>query len=187
MADNYYGTVAILAWLFNHYFYNNQHYTWLAEEYYPYRLPNPKSSNPHLSYQDLYQPWKDRDDYDKFIQQIRLNIRKGVIAKEKAGVLSSADATRLKDICDKVDIVFLYPIVYRVDIDNIDTTRRTIAGSGLTASSAEILVDDLGENEFEILFLDFDSDPDFKTIVVDEIASPSVTSLDAMDTLEKRC
>lgn len=187
MADNYYGTVATLAWIFNHYFYKKTHYTWLAEEYYPYRLPNPKSSNPHLTYQDLYQPWKDRDDFDKFIQQIRLNIRKGVIAKETAGDITPADATRLKDICDKVDIVFLYPVVYRVDIEKIDKGRQKLSRSGVTAGSAEILVEDLGEGEFDILFLDFVSDKDFEAIVVNEISSPSVTSTDAMDILERNC
>lgn len=124
MADNYYGTIPTLAWILNHYFYKASHYMWLAEEYFPYRLPNPKSSNPHLVYQNLYQPWKDQDDFDKDILQVRLNLRKGVIEKEEAGVIIPADALRLKDICDRVDIVFLYPIVYRVNIDSVNPPTR---------------------------------------------------------------
>jgi hypothetical protein len=123
MADNYYGTVPALAWILNHYFYRQEHYTWLAEEYYPYRLPNPKSSNPHIIYQNLYQPWKDKDDFDKDILQVRLSLRKGVMAKETASVITSAESTDLKDVCDKIDIVFLYPLVYRVDINNRVMTR----------------------------------------------------------------
>ena len=188
MADNYYGTVPTLAWIFNHYFYKKTHYTWLAEEYFPYRLPNPKSSNPHLVYQNLYQPWKDKDDFDKDILQVRINVRKGVIAKEKAGDIDAVIAPRLKDICDRVDIVFLYPIVYRVNIDGITpTTRKKSGGSALTVGSKETLVEDLKETEFDILFVDFDSDSDFKKLVINEMAKlGSVSESDAMTILERR-
>lgn len=187
MADNYYGTIASLAWIFGHYFYNQEHYVWLAEEYYPYRLLNPKSSNPHLIYQDLYQPWKDRDDYDRYVQTNRLNLRKGVIAKESAGTITSSDAARLKTVCDNVDITFLYPIVLKVDIDVIPSSRRTKAGSALVGSS-EILVKDLKETEFEIVFLDYQSDSDFKVLVLDELNGvTATTAADALTTLEGRC
>jgi hypothetical protein len=185
--DYYYGCVTSLAWILGHYFYGRKHFVWLAAEYYPYRLLNPKSSNPHLIYQDIYQPWKDSDVYDKFISQLRLNLRKGVIVQENAGVLTAADAGDLKNICDKVDIVFFYPIVYRVDINQIPTSRRSVSGSGSSGSS-EYLVKDLDESEFEILFIDFDSDSDFKTLVVDERAGSSTTSgSNAMSILENRC
>lgn len=187
MPDYYYGCVPALAWILAHYHYGRKHFAWLAAEYFPYRLPNPKSSNPHLVYQDLYQPWKDRDDYDKFVQQLRLNLRKGVIAHESAGTITAADALRLKAICDNVDIAFLYPIVYRVDITLIPSHRRQVAGSGAVGSS-EYLVRDLDEGEFAILFLDFDTDPEFTRLVVDEIASTSSTSpAVAITILEGRC
>jgi hypothetical protein len=109
---------------------------------------------------DFYQPWKDADPYDKFIAQQRLNLRKGVIAEQEAGNISRRVAKRLKKICDKIDIVFFYPIVYRIDISTIPTQRIRIAGSSTTGSS-EILIDDLGEKEFDILFLDFSGDSDF--------------------------
>lgn len=188
MANNYYGTLASLAWILGHYFYNGEHYVWLAEEYYPYRLPNPKSSNPHLIYQDLYQPWKDKDDYDKFIQETRLSLRKGLIAKEVAGVITPPEATDLKHVCDKVDITFLYPVVYKVDIDAIDAHRQKKAGSAL-AGSHEVLVEDLDEkNEFEIIFLDYEVDPDFKKLVIDELSGASRTrAVDALTILKGRC
>jgi hypothetical protein len=188
MANNYYGTVASLAWILGHYFYNGEHYVWLAEEYYPYRLPNPKSSNPHLIYQDLYQPWKDKDDYDKFVREVRLNQRKGVIAKQGAGVITSSEATDLKQICDQVDITFLYPVVYKVDIDAIDQHRQKRAGSAL-AGSHEVLVEDLKEKtEFEIFFLDYEVDPDFKKLVVDELNGLGPTKRGvALTILKGRC
>jgi hypothetical protein len=186
MADNYYGTIPILAWILGHYFYHCEHYVWLAEEYFPYRLPNPKSSNPHLIYQDLYQPWKDQDDFDKVILSMRLNLRKGVIAHQTAGTLTSSDATRLKDVCDKVNVVFLYPVVIRVDITTILPARRHLAGSALVGSS-EILVKDLKESEFEMVFLDYVADADFKKLVVDEMTGATyTTSADALKTLEGR-
>lgn len=188
MANNYYGTVASLAWILGHYFYKGEHYVWLAEEYYPYRLPNPKSSNPHLIYQDLYQPWKDKDDHDKFITEVRLNLRKGVIAKEGSGVIPPSTATELKHICDQVDITFLYPVVYRVDIDAIDQRRQKKAGSAL-AGSHEVLVEDLKENtEFEIFFLDYEVDPDFKKLVVDGLRGLGpATMKDVLTILKGRC
>jgi len=187
MADNFYGTVASLAWIFGHYFYNREHYVWLAEEYFTYGLPNPKSSDPHLIYQDLYQPWKDNDDYDKFIGGSRLNLKKGVIAKESAGKISSSLATDLKDICDNVDITFLYPLVYKVDITSIAKSRKKQRGSALTGSH-EVLVEDLQESEFEILFLDYEVDLHFKQIVSDEINRVTATTAgEAVRILRGRC
>jgi hypothetical protein len=63
----------------------------------------------------------------------------------------------------------LYPLLYRVDIDGIASSRRVTAGSGATVGSSEYLVMDLRESEFTIFFLDFESDTDFKKLVVDEI------------------
>ncbi|MFL6214213.1 MAG: hypothetical protein ACJ74J_10030 [Blastocatellia bacterium] len=189
MANNYYGTIPSLAWILGHYFYGGKHHMWLSAEYYPYRLPNSKSSNPHLIYQDIYQPWKDRDDFDKYIQQTRLSLRSGVITKEATGLINSSDANSLKDICDKVDIVFLYPIVVRVDLDKItDPGRLKIAGSGKRGSS-EYLIEDLDDSEIdEVLFLDFKGDPAFDKLVTNEINGSSITtSWEAMRILERRC
>jgi|SRR6266853_3481367 len=187
MVQFYYGTVPSLAWILAHYFYGGTHFTWLSEEYFPYRL-NPKSSNPHLIYQDLYQPWRDRDDFDKFVNQARINLRKGVMAQENAGNITPILAARLKDICDKADISFLYPIVYRVDVGRISPpTRLKIAGSGLHGSR-ELLLPDLLDSEFDILFLDDLTDVDLVLLVrseVDGIASTSST--DALNILERRC
>jgi hypothetical protein len=139
-----------------------------------------------LIYQDLYQPWRDRDDFDKFISASRLNLRKGVLARELAGLLRAPVAKDLKDICDRVDIVFLYPIVYRVDLDAIPTWRRVRAGSA-GAGSHEFLIEDLAESEFSIFFLDFRADVDFKTLVYDEIVAGASGTATAAATLLARC
>lgn len=188
MAKNYYGCIPVLAWLLCHYFYNRDHYVWVAERYYPYRLPNPRSSNPHRIYEDLYEPWMDADNFDKYISQTRLSLRNGVESKEKAGAITSGDATRLKKICDKIEVAFFCPIVLRLDIDQIDGTRLETAGSGVTVGSHEFLIRDLHENEFDILFLEVAQDPAVKQLVVDEIAGTSggTAPADAMDLLEQR-
>lgn len=188
MAKNYYGCIPALAWLLCHYFYNREHYVWVAERFYPYRLPNPRSSNPHRIYEDLYEPWMDADNFDKYISQTRLSLRNGVEAKEKSGVIMPADATRLKKICDKVEVTFFCPIVLRLDIDQIDGARRKTAGSGASVGSHEYLIPDLRENEFDILFLDVIQDPAVQQLVVDEIAGTSggTAPADAMDLLETR-
>jgi len=195
MTNHYYGTTTALAWMLGHYFCGAEHRAWVAQEYYPYRLPNPKSSNPHLIYQDLYQPWRDRDDYDKYMSQSRLNARKSVIARELAAGIAAMDAPDLKDICDRVDIVFLYPLVLRVDIEPIrgsDPQRLVLAGSAL-AGSREFLIERLREDpsEFTILFLDFQDDGDFERLVYTEYHRthplPAVSASEAKRALLARC
>jgi hypothetical protein len=182
----YYGTVPTLAWILNHYFYNRVHYTWLAEGFHPL-LTNPKSSNPYLIYGDLYSPWANHDPFDKYVAQMRLSLRGGVIHQETGGAIDAATSVRLRDVCDRVSVELFYPIVYRVDIDQIDPARRSLQGSALFARSHEYLVRDLSEAEFELLFLDNGADPDFQRLVLDEIAGVTVTApSDALTALEGR-
>lgn len=154
--EYYYSAQPFLSWVINTYFYNRRHYLYVAP-FYPYRLPNPHSSNPYEVFASLYKPWKDMDDYDPVLSQKRLNIRKGVMAKEKATDLSTADSTILKDVCDKVSINFFCPILYRVNIESIAPDRRVTSGSGLSGSK-EYLIQDLYDNEFDILFFDYEDE-----------------------------
>lgn len=147
----FYSTQTLLAWCLNRHFYQGQHRVYVAP-FYPYRLPNPRSSNPLEIYRDLYQPWRDRDEYDKTLAQVRLNLRNGVRAQEQRGVVDAYLAGELRRVCDTIDIKFFYPIVYRVDIDGIDPSRLKRAGSGLVAASVEYLIPDLQDNEFDVLF-----------------------------------
>lgn len=182
MPEYYYSSTSFLAFCLNHYFYGGIHYAWLAGDFYPYRQPNPKSSNPLLSYIDLYEPWKDADPYDKFVAQHRLALKKGIAAQEKANVISGRTARRLRRVIDKVDLKFYCPIVYRVDISAIPVNRRQVAGSGSTGSN-EYLVADLAESEFDILFLDFRGDADFDMLN----AGIAAGGVDALATLEVNC
>jgi hypothetical protein len=180
--NTYYSTTSFLAYCINHYFYDGLHYVYAAVEFYPYRLLNPKSSNPLLVYTDFYQPWKDGDVYDKFIVQHRMNLRKGVRAQRKSGRIGWRMARRLKKICDKIDITFFYPIVYRIDISKVEPKRIQTARAG-TIGSSEILIADLRENEFEFLFLDFTGDDDFNELKSQQNADKnSVCAI-----LERRC
>ena len=185
---NYYGTICSLAWIFGKYFYG-KYYVWVAEQFYPYGLPNPKSSNPLRIYEDLYAPWFDRDDYDKFIKQSRLNIRSGVVACEKAGLISRKDATEMKKICDKVDILFFYPVVVRVDIDRCRKNGRTLTRAGSAAvGSHEYLIEDLQDSDFDLLFLDEQTDVDFREIVYEPYHfGTALAKLDVSSRLSKRC
>lgn len=193
MAKNYYGTIPTLAWAIGHYFYGSKHFVNLAGEYFPYRLKNPKSSNPHLIYQDIYQPWRDRDDHDKIINQLRLGITAGVIKKQTDGIIDSDTAQKLKRICEEIDITFLYPVVCRVNVETIEASRLELAGSGLQGSS-EYRVSDLDEMELdEVLFLDFDADDDFRQIINSEYYAfrrdqrYETNPDEALSTLERRC
>ena len=114
-------------------------------------------------------------------------------AQKGAGTINSSDARDLKKVCDKVDIVFLYPVVLCIeDITKIVSTRLSIAGSGLVGSS-EYLIKDLDETEFTFLFFDYDppaSDLNFQNLVIDEMTKPgSITTgpSAALSILQGRC
>jgi hypothetical protein len=154
----YYSTQTFLAWCLNRHFYDDLHYAYVAP-FYPYRLANPKSSNPLELYRDLYQPWADRDEFDLFITTCRIRLAKGIVAKEGEGVLPPEVASRLMNICNRVSVKFFYPIVYRVDIDAVGDWRLKKAGSGLL-NSDEYLITDLDGGEFDLLFYDEHVDED---------------------------
>lgn len=193
MGKNLYGTIPTVAWIIAHYFYDHTHYMFFAGEFYPYRLNNPRSSNPYLLYQELYEPWRDADEFSKTINGYRLALWRGVEMKRKAGVIDDRVADRLKQICDKVNTAFFYPVVCRVSFDSIASNRLKTAGSGLRGSS-EFLIEDLDEDEIdELLFLDFHSDADFEAIVTTEYdeyrrtKQYMTTQEGVLLTLERRC
>jgi len=91
---------------------------------------------------------------DNLIQK-RINLSKGI--SYHIPPFPPLAVAALNTICARIEPVFLAPIVYRVDLDVIPSTRRRISGSGGTGSN-EYLVSDLGENEFDVLFFDTESD-----------------------------
>jgi hypothetical protein len=151
MPRYYYGTVPVLAWIINHYFYGRVHYGWLADAFHPHR-DNPGSSNPYLIYGQLYEPWRERDHYARFVSDYRRSLQDGVEKKEAAGVVDNITAARLKRVCEDGGVELFYPVLYRVDIDGIAPARRTLANSGLEGSH-EFLVTDLRESEFDVLLM----------------------------------
>lgn len=193
MANYYYGAVTSIAWALGHFYFNNKHYAYLAREYYPYRLKNPQSSNPHIIYQSLYEPWRESDDFNRNITGYRLSLLGAVSTKQREGVVDQPLAKRLSGICDKVNIVFFYPVILRVDIDKISSARKERAGSGIEGS-LEYLIRDLDESEIdEVLFLDFEADEDFKLVIKDEYYSSRETGRrltepdEVLQILERRC
>jgi len=113
------------------------------------------------TYEDMYEPWKDSDDFNPIIIQKRLKVRAGVDANAVA--LGPRLERQLKDICENVNIKFFYPIVYRIDINKIPDARLdNKVGSGLRGSN-EYLIRDLQEKEFDILFIDFENEPDLNS------------------------
>jgi hypothetical protein len=185
MARYHYGTVPVLAWIINHYFYGGVHYTWLAEEFYPLAA-NPKSSNPCLIYQDLYWAWARRDPFDRFIKGLRASLSEAVRHKENAGSLDNVTAARLRRVCSRVSVELFYPVTYRVDIEKIDAGRCVLKGSA-AMGSREVLVPDLAETEFDLLFADNHLDPEFQELVIDEIEGVSrALPATVLDLLERR-
>jgi len=167
MPRYYYGTVPVLAWIINHYFYSRTHYAWLAAAFHPH-WENPGSSNPYRLYGQFYEPWAERDRYAHAVGEYRRRLVEGVKVKEAAGVLDNITAARLRRVCASGSIDLFYPVLYRVEIDRIAPARRVLAGSGLEGSH-EVLVADLRESEFELLFLDNVRDAYFPQIVLAEL------------------
>jgi hypothetical protein len=161
------------------YFYQQIHWTYVARPFLPYRLPNPPSSNPFEIYESLYKEWVDRDWFGRSIQQARIRIAKGIIAN--AEQLAIEQQSKLKVICERIDPLFFYPLVYRINIDTIEMDRRIISGSGLLGSE-EFLIADLREAEFDLLFADYNEDSDFV-----RLAEGVTTPEETMAILEGRC
>jgi hypothetical protein len=169
MSRYYYGTVPVLAWIINHYFYGGVHYSWLAGGFAPLDV-NPKSSNPYLIYGDLYWAWMKRDGYDKYVRDTRRKHAEVILQKELEGTLDNITAARLARIClSQNNIDLYYPIVYRVEAEKIPDARRFVENSGLEGSD-EVLVRDLREWEFDLLFADNTADMLFTELVVEELA-----------------
>lgn len=169
MPRYYYGTVPVLAWIINHYFYGGVHYSWLAEPFAPMDA-NPKSSNPYLIYGDLYWAWIKRDRFDKFVKDTRRTHAQVVRSKQASGLLDHISAARLARIClSENNIDLYYPIIYRVDEAKIAVSRQLRENSAL-AGSQEMLVTDLQETEFDLLFTDNTDDELFVALVLEEVA-----------------
>jgi hypothetical protein len=78
-------------------------------------------------------------------------------------------------------------MVYRVDAGHISADRQLIANSGLQGSR-EVLIPDLQENEFDLLFADNLRDRMFRMLVVDKAIGENRTSSSAvLAMLEERC
>jgi hypothetical protein len=179
----YYGTVPVLAWIINHYFYGGLHYSWLADAFHPHR-DNPGSSNPYLIYGDLYVPWQERDRYSRFVTDYRRSLEEGVAKKEETGVIDNITAARLKRVCKLGSVELFYPVLYRVDMDEIAPSRRAVENSGLEGSH-EFLVPDLRESEFDLLLTDNRRDRYFPEVVPgkhDEV--PAASALPVLALLE---
>ena len=190
MAANYYSVQTFLAWCLNHYFYGEVHFAYVGAPFHPYKRPNPSSSNPWQLYGAHYEPWWSRDEFDAHIRSARMGIEGGVIHHQNAGTITLGVANCLKLIAQRVDVAFFYPVVYRVDIDAIDQSRRRKSGSGLTTTSDEWLIHDLQESEFDCLFFDADSDdkmdPDVSRLGAHLTGGGAVGAVEAFNTLWAR-
>ncbi|HYR07564.1 MAG TPA: hypothetical protein VEQ60_07340 [Longimicrobium sp.] len=167
MVRYYYGTVPVLAWIINHYFYSRTHYAWLAAAFHPHG-ENPGSSNPYKLYGQFYEPWAERDGYAHSLGEYRRRLAQGVTAKEESGTLDNVTAARIRRLCASASVDLFYPVLYRVEIDRIPAARQIVANSGLRGSR-EVLVSDLRESEFDLLFVDNERDEYFRQVVIGEL------------------
>ena len=153
----YYSTQPFLAWVLNHHFYGRVHFTWAAHPFHPYREPNPKSSNPYLMYADFYLPWRDDDQYDRTITSMRQSLRNGVLAKR--ALLHSSTTNFLKRVCEQGSPLLFFPVVYRIDVDLLQPSRLDSTLGFAAVGSHEVLIRDLDEHEFDVLFFEDHNDP----------------------------
>lgn len=186
MPTYYYGTIPVLAWILNHYFYGGVHYAWLAESFLPPPV-NPRSSNPHNIYGELMDAWRHRDPFNQYVRGGREALEKGVAAKVDARRVDGIVGDRLRAICANVSVELFFPVVYRVDVDQIGPDRQRVANSGLDGS-LEVLIPDLTEQEFDLLFADNRVDPLFRLLLVDEVSGVRRTLPSwVLNMLEERC
>ncbi len=189
MREDYYSTQPFLAWCFNHYFFGRLHFAYVGAPFHPYRLANPRSSDPWDLYGSMYKPWVDRDPYDSLLEQKRRRMRAGLRHHRARTTIRSRIA--LGRICARVDSVFFLPVVYRVDVGRLPHHRLTRAGSGGTGSN-EWLIQDLAETEFDILYFDAESDPHIADADLIKLGGPllglagSLTPDEALSVLWRR-
>jgi hypothetical protein len=180
LATYYYSSQTFLAWVFNHYFYDRVHWAFIGHPFYPYREPNPVSSNPLKRYEQTYEAWFERDNFSNHMTGSRSSLRRGV--QENSTRLQQDDwSNRLQTVCEKIEVVFFYPFVYRVDIDSIPKSRLQRKNSALLASN-EFLIEDLRESEFDILFWDYNEDDVINSLKAGLLAADEVLTL-----MESRC
>lgn len=150
LPEYYYSTQPFIAWCLNHYFYDKTHYVFCGAPFYPYKTDNPASSNPYKIYARFYESFKDVDVFSPVITLYRQNLQLGV---QSTIINNDSLQKTLIDICDKIELTFFFPIVYRIDMQKIEMNRKIVANSG-TLGSNEFLIIDLQEDEFDILFAD---------------------------------
>lgn len=182
MPEYYYSTQPFLAWCLNHYFYNKNHYVWVGAPFYPYRAKNPVSSSPYKIYAQLYEPFKESDRFNKFVIQFRMDLKRGIQQQIKEDDILK---NTLLDICD-TEMSFFYPLVYRVDIEQIaESHRKRIANSGKEVGSNEYLIRDLQETEFDILFADFKKEDNLSEVHL-QLLMNAVEDNEVLEILEAR-
>lgn len=155
---DYYSAQPFLAWCFNHYFFAGRHFIYVAAPFHTFKGPNPTSSNPWRRYGDLYEPWWDRDRYSAHIRASRLGLEQGAIAHRRAGTISWPLSLALIAIAQGASERMFYPVVYWIDLNQIDERRREKEGSGAATESDEWLIRDLEDDEFMVLFFDPQTD-----------------------------
>lgn len=167
MARYYYGTVPVLAWIINHYFFARTHHAWLADAFLPHDA-GPGAPNPHAAYARLYEPWARRDGDARVVSGYRAALLKGVVRQQRARQLDGATAARLRRLCETAGAELFYPVLYRVNLDAIAPARRVPPRPG-ARDGREVLVADLRESEFDLLFTDNVRDDYFAPVVLGEL------------------
>lgn len=182
--SSYYSTTTLLAIAINRHVYRGKHFVYFADGFYPYGDGNPKSSNPLLIYMDLYQPWKDKDGFDKYIAQHRISLVKGVLAKKHDGLIKYNIPSDLCKIANSAKLELFCPVVYRAQFDMqsaINNNRAKIDGSGKKGSK-EYLIPDLTEGEYDLLF---DDNEDYRLSRLKNPVNEFQTTVDAIAELLK--
>jgi hypothetical protein len=183
----WYSAKTAVDWLLCHHALKGRHFAWFAPEFDTYRKSNPESSNPHVLYHGYMAAWRDSDDFAACVTMKRISLCNALEKNVDAGLLGIAEADELKETIERADISLFYPLVYRINFDAIEPSRRkTAVGSGAKGSE-ECLIVDLQEQEFELLFAHFREDPELKTMILDSHGSGDYTERYAlMDLVERR-
>jgi hypothetical protein len=112
--------------------------------------------------------WRDGDDFSALVSTKRISLCNALEKNADAGLLDRSHADDLKETVERAYISLFYPLVYRIDINAIDPSRRDPAVGSCPRGSDECLIVDLQEHEFELLFAHFREDAELKTMLLDE-------------------
>ncbi len=120
----------------------------------PHAPVQPPSSSPKNIYWDLERDVRANDLHSAKITQNRTGLKKGILAKQAAGVVSAQDAADIAWIVDNAGVADFRPLLYVMPRSLVQARLKRVSPQAAASPfSEEYVIEDLAAGEFEALEL----------------------------------